>query len=145
MIVTRTPLRVSFAGGGSDLPAWTDQGNTGAVISAAIDRYIYITVGRHWHKNKLRVSYSRMEYVNDLKELKNSLVKSILSMMFIPTGLEISMSVSPPWSCPCPSSAQTGENRNKITTARAIKPNKSSHVNLAIWLIAYLELHHPMN
>ena len=90
MIVTRTPLRVSFAGGGSDLPAWTDQGNTGAVISAAIDRYVYITVGRNWNKDRLRVSYSKTESVDDLTELKNTLIKSCLSAMFIPTGMEIS-------------------------------------------------------
>ena len=46
LIVTRTPLRLSFAGGGTDLPAFYER-EEGAVLSSAIDKYIYVTVKRH--------------------------------------------------------------------------------------------------
>jgi D-glycero-alpha-D-manno-heptose-7-phosphate kinase len=89
MIITRTPLRVSFAGGGSDLPAWTSQGNMGAVVSAAINRYIYITAGPHWMPNRLRVSYRKTEFVKKAAKLENELVRECLILMGIETGLEI--------------------------------------------------------
>jgi D-glycero-alpha-D-manno-heptose-7-phosphate kinase len=59
MIITQTPFRVSFAGGGSDLPAFYEK-NGGAVVSTAIDKYVYVTVSRKFDET-LRVSYSRTE------------------------------------------------------------------------------------
>jgi len=89
MIVTRTPLRVSFVGGGSDLPAYLEQGNMGAVVSAAIDRYVYITVGKHWRPGIFRVSYSRTETVNHPRKIEHELVRESLRFMDIHAGLEI--------------------------------------------------------
>src|SRR5207249_2785544 len=59
MIITRTPFRISFAGGGSDLPAFYSQ-EPGTVLSVAIDRYMYLTVKERFG-NTFRVSYSQTE------------------------------------------------------------------------------------
>ena len=62
MIISKTPLRVSFAGGGSDLPAVFPD-HAGAVVSTAIDKYIYITVNEKFD-DAIRVSYSKTEEVS---------------------------------------------------------------------------------
>ena len=62
MIIARTPLRISFAGGGSDLPAFYCR-DPGAVVSTAINKYIYITVNRKFD-HRIRASYSVTEIVD---------------------------------------------------------------------------------
>ena len=64
MIISKTPLRMSFVGGGSDLPAFYRE-HGGAVLSTAIDRYIYITVNKRFD-DTFRISYSRTEEVGSV-------------------------------------------------------------------------------
>lgn len=87
MIITRTPLRISFAGGGSDLPAFYEQ-QPGAVVSTAIDKYIYITVNPKFD-HKIRASYSVTEIVDSVDELKHELIRAALCLLDIPQGIEI--------------------------------------------------------
>lgn len=87
MIITRTPLRISFAGGGSDLPAFYEQ-EQGAVVSTAIDKYIYITVNPKFD-HRIRASYSITEIVDSVGELKHELIREALYMLDIPEGIEI--------------------------------------------------------
>lgn len=87
MIISRTPLRISFAGGGSDLPAFYEQ-ERGAVLSTTIDKYIYITVNRKFD-DKIRVSYSVTEIVDDVNDLKHELVREAIKMAGLDGGLEI--------------------------------------------------------
>jgi D-glycero-alpha-D-manno-heptose-7-phosphate kinase len=87
MIISRTPLRISFVGGGSDLPAFY-QHEPGAVVSTAIDQYIYITVNKKFDR-KLRVSYSITEMVDHVYELKHELVRNALQLVGIDGGIEI--------------------------------------------------------
>ncbi len=87
MIITRTPLRISFAGGGSDLPAYYEQ-DQGAVVSTAIDKYIYITVNPKFD-HKIRASYSITEIVGGVKELKHELIREALGLLGIKQGIEI--------------------------------------------------------
>lgn len=87
MIITRTPMRISFAGGGSDLPAFYEQ-EPGAVVSTAIDKYIYITVNPKFD-HKIRASYSITEIVDSVGQLKHELVREALYMLDIPNGIEI--------------------------------------------------------
>ncbi len=87
MIITRTPLRRSFAGGGSDLPAFYQQ-ERGAVISSAIDKYIYITVNPKFD-HKIRASYSVTEIVDTVDELHHELIRESLYLLQIKQGLEI--------------------------------------------------------
>jgi D-glycero-alpha-D-manno-heptose-7-phosphate kinase len=87
MIITRTPLRISFAGGGSDLPAFYEQ-EQGAVVSTAIDKYIYITVNPKFD-HKIRASYSVTEIVDTIDELKHELIREALHLLGIKEGIEI--------------------------------------------------------
>ncbi len=87
MIISRTPLRVSFAGGGSDLPAFYTQ-EPGAVVSAAINKYIYINVNKKFD-HKIRASYSVTEIVDTVHELKHELIRESMQMVGLTAGVEI--------------------------------------------------------
>jgi len=87
LIISRTPLRISFAGGGSDLVAFYQQ-ETGAVLSTSINKYIYITVNRKFDE-KIRASYSITEIVNGVDELKHELIREALKIVLPPCGIEI--------------------------------------------------------
>lgn len=87
MIITRTPLRISFIGGGSDLPAFYEQ-EQGAVISTGIDKYIYITVNPKFD-HKIRASYSVTEIVDSVGELRHELIREALRLLEIEQGIEI--------------------------------------------------------
>jgi len=87
MIITRTPLRISFVGGGSDLPAFYEQ-TPGAVVSTAIDKYIYITVNPKFD-HKIRASYSITQIVDTVEELQHELIRESLQLLGIQKGIEI--------------------------------------------------------
>lgn len=87
MIISRTPLRISLAGGGSDLPAFWKR-ETGAVTSLAINKYIYITVNKKFD-DKIRASYSRTEIVDHVDELQHELIREALKLVGIASGIEI--------------------------------------------------------
>jgi D-glycero-alpha-D-manno-heptose-7-phosphate kinase len=87
MIISRTPLRISFAGGGSDLPAFYRQG-PGAVVSTAINKYIYITVNLKFD-HKIRASYSRTEMVDTVDQLQHELIREALKLVDIGGAIEI--------------------------------------------------------
>jgi D-glycero-alpha-D-manno-heptose-7-phosphate kinase len=76
MILTKAPLRISFFGGGTDLPSfYKDHG--GAVLSVAIDKYMYIAINKTQHKY-IRLSYSEIEQVQNHMDLKHSLVRNAI-------------------------------------------------------------------
>lgn len=87
MIISRTPLRISFAGGGSDLPAYYRQ-EGGAVVSTAINKYIYITVNRKFDQ-KIRASYSKTEIVDRVDDIQHELIREALKLLEIPGQIEI--------------------------------------------------------
>jgi D-glycero-alpha-D-manno-heptose-7-phosphate kinase len=87
VIITRTPLRISFAGGGTDLRAFYGK-ERGAVLSAAIDKYIYITVNRKFDE-RVRASYSVTEIVNRAAQLRHELIRETLGLVGIEGGIEI--------------------------------------------------------
>jgi D-glycero-alpha-D-manno-heptose-7-phosphate kinase len=87
MIITRTPLRISFAGGGTDFEDYYKAGY-GAVVSAAVNKFIYITVNRRFD-NTLRVSYSKTEITDEVKDIQHDIVREALNMTGITGGLEI--------------------------------------------------------
>jgi D-glycero-alpha-D-manno-heptose-7-phosphate kinase len=87
MIISRTPLRISFVGGGSDLPAFYRH-EPGAVVSTAINKYIYITVN-HKFDQKIRASYSVTEIVDTVDELQHELIREALRLVQILGGVEI--------------------------------------------------------
>lgn len=87
MIVSRTPLRVSFFGGGSDLPSYYRR-HGGAVLSTAIDKYVYVTVNKKFDDG-VRVSYSRTEDVEHASQVEHPLVRESLAFLSIEGGVEI--------------------------------------------------------
>jgi len=87
MIISQTPLRISFFGGGSDLPEYYRR-NGGAVLSTAIEHSVYITVSRKFD-DAVRVSYSRTEEVSNSSQVKHPLVRECLRLLEIPGGVEI--------------------------------------------------------
>ncbi|HKX61254.1 MAG TPA: GHMP kinase [Verrucomicrobiae bacterium] len=87
MIISRTPLRMSFVGGGSDLPVFYRRFG-GAVVSTAINRYVYITVNPKFD-DRIRISYSRTEEARSVERIKHPLVREGLKLLDIAGGVEI--------------------------------------------------------
>lgn len=89
MIVVRAPLRISFVGGGTDLPDFYHR-RPGRVISTAIDKYVYVVVNRTPMIDKISARYSVTETVNHPSELQHTRIKAALLDLGIEKGLEIS-------------------------------------------------------
>lgn len=91
-VLTRTPLRVSFAGGGTDLAAFYEMAEYGAVLSTAINKYIYVTVKRHSDvfNEPIRVNYSRSEQVHRVEEIENNIARECLRFLEIDPPIYIS-------------------------------------------------------
>ena len=83
MIITRSPLRISLGGGGTDLPSYYRE-HTGYVISAAIDKYVYITLHDTFAQEVI-VKYSKMEVVNSAEEVKHPIVREALRLVQVGT------------------------------------------------------------
>lgn len=87
MIISRTPFRISLAGGGSDLADYYRH-RSGQVVSFAIDRYMYVTVNRRFEKT-IRVSYTRTEIVDHIDDLQHDIIREALRMSGLTSGIEI--------------------------------------------------------
>ena len=87
MIISKTPLRMSFVGGGSDLPVFYRRFG-GAVVSTAIDKFVYVSVNKKFD-DRIRVSYSKTEEVPSVDRIKHPLVREALKLLKIPGGIEI--------------------------------------------------------
>ncbi|MGI0155715.1 MAG: GHMP kinase, partial [Thermoplasmata archaeon] len=88
MIITRTPLRISFAGGGTDLASFYRPYQQGAVVSAAIDKFVHVIVNEKFDRS-IRVAYSRTENVDRLGDLQHELVREGMRATGISEALEI--------------------------------------------------------
>ena len=88
MIFSRAPLRISVGGGGTDLPSYYLKRN-GFVVSAAINKYIYISIGQTFNK-KFLLKYSKFEEVNDIKKIKHPLFRETLKELKIRIPVNIS-------------------------------------------------------
>lgn len=78
MIITRAPFRVSFCGGGSDLPSFYEQ-HGGCVLSTSIRKYMYLTIQNYFHKDRIMLKYSKTENVSDVSEIEHRIFKQCLS------------------------------------------------------------------
>jgi D-glycero-alpha-D-manno-heptose-7-phosphate kinase len=87
MIISRTPLRMSFVGGGSDLPVFYRRFG-GAVVSTAINQFVYVTVNRKFDE-KIRISYSRTEEARSVDRIRHPLVREAMKLLEIRGGVEI--------------------------------------------------------
>lgn len=88
MIITRTPFRVSFMGGGSDLRDFYAKNGYGAVVSAAIKKYMYIIIHPYF-QDKIRIKYSKTEDVETIDEIQHPIVRECLRKVQIESGIEI--------------------------------------------------------
>ena len=90
MIISRTPYRISFFGGGTDYPEWYKKFG-GEVISTSINKYVYISVRNlpKFFKHKYRISYSRDEQVQKIDDIKHKPVREILKYYKINDGIEV--------------------------------------------------------
>ena len=91
LIVTRTPLRLSFAGGGTDLAEFY-QRDFGAVLSTAINQYLYVTLKPHGRlfEEKYRLNYSETEQVDTLDSIKNDIARECLRLLPVDPPIYIS-------------------------------------------------------
>ena len=90
MIITKTPYRISFFGGGSDYPDWYRK-HGGMVLSTTIDKYIYISCRflPKFFKHKYRIVWSKIENVKDINQIQHRAVKTLLKHLKIKDGMEI--------------------------------------------------------
>jgi len=90
MIISKTPYRISFFGGGSDYPEWYME-NGGKVLSTTIDKHIYISA-RYlppFFKHKYRIVWSKLETVKNIKDINHNAIREMLKLFKINDGLEI--------------------------------------------------------
>ncbi|MEJ2038015.1 MAG: kinase [Desulfosarcinaceae bacterium] len=92
MIITMTPVRVSFLGGGTDYPEYFEKSG-GATLGSSIDKYTYVTVSplTEFFKHSIRVSYSKTELCSDVDEIKHPSVWECLRFMGIEKGVEVNI------------------------------------------------------
>lgn len=88
MIISRTPFRASFLGGGSDLP-WYYEREGGAVISAAIAQYMYITIHPFFGVDRFRLKYSKLEDVDSIDDVQHPIIRACLKRVPLERGMEI--------------------------------------------------------
>ena len=90
MIISRTPFRISFFGGGTDYPAWFRH-HGGAVISTTFDKYCYISARQlpPFFDHKYRITYSKVEDIRTISEIEHPAVRAVLEESGYPDGLEI--------------------------------------------------------
>jgi len=87
LIIVRTPMHCSFCGGGSDLPAFYKK-HGGAVISAGINRYVYISINPYFYRNKSVCKHSEFEQVNNPLEIRHPVIRVLLEQFSL-NGIEI--------------------------------------------------------
>lgn len=89
MIISKTPLRISLVGGGTDVPAFYKQSN-GAVLSFTINKFVYVAINDKFD-HRFRVSYSQTENVETIEEIQHDIVKTVLNEFISKTknGLEV--------------------------------------------------------
>ena len=95
MIITRTPLRISFAGGGSDLPAYYRAHGQGAVVSVAINKYIYLSLHPYFDHSGYLLKYSQHENVRHLKQIQHRIIRQVFSDFKI-SGVDFNSSADIP-------------------------------------------------
>ncbi|MBN28877.1 MAG: hypothetical protein CMB33_03285 [Euryarchaeota archaeon] len=89
MIISRTPLRVSFCGGGTDIDEFSlSESSGGRVVSTAINKYVYVTMNRRFD-DRIRISYSSMEDVDSVSHIQHGLVREAMRLTGIESGVEI--------------------------------------------------------
>lgn len=87
MIISKTPLRISFAGGGSDLPSYYEK-EPGKVLSTSINKYVYVIIKKRFD-NMIYINYSKKEIVSHIDSIEHDLVRESMRKTGIKNGVEI--------------------------------------------------------
>jgi D-glycero-alpha-D-manno-heptose-7-phosphate kinase len=95
MIITKTPFRISFVGGGSDLESFYSK-YIGAVLSTTIDKYMYISSHNFFDTDKIRLKYSRTETADSVDKIEHPIVRAVLEKFSIRGAVEISSNADVP-------------------------------------------------
>ncbi len=90
MIITRTPLRVSFCGGGTDLPSYY-RNSQGCVVSTSLNKYVYITVNRltEYFRQRILLKYSQTELVDSVEEIRHPIIREAMKITGVLERVEI--------------------------------------------------------
>ena len=89
MIITRSPLRISLGGGGTDLPSYYRE-HTGFLVAAAIDKYVYITLHQTFVSD-LIIKYSKLERTNSVDAIEHPIIREAMRLLGVPAAaLELS-------------------------------------------------------
>ena len=90
IVTSKTPLRITFSGGGTDLPEYFKNYHQGAVLSSTINKYIYVTVAENFYKDEIRISYSKTENaLKSIDQIQHPTVREALKMLSIKSGIQI--------------------------------------------------------
>jgi len=90
LVVAKAPLRITFTGGGSDFPKFYRAYGPGAVVSATINRYIYVTVAKNFYSDQYRISYSKSEdKIKNINEIEHPTVREALKLLDIKCGIQV--------------------------------------------------------
>ena len=116
MILSRAPYRISLGGGGTDLPSYYSK-HGGFILSAAINKYVYIYVNRPAADEYIRLKYSRSEQVSSPDEVEHDLVRPALKMLGLAGSLEIASMADVP--------GGTGSARRAPTSSRCLPRSMS--------------------
>jgi len=129
-ILSMAPLRVSFLGGGTDIPTFYAK-SKGYVVSVAINKYVYVHVKRHdpLFQERYRISYSEVEHTNSRDSINNAIVKGCLELLDIDEPIQISTSADLPANSGLGSSSSFAV--ALLNALHALKNEEASSVQLA--------------
>lgn len=99
MIISKTPLRISFLGGGTDYPNYFNNFGEGAVLGTTIDKYIYLSITKFYSKlfdHPIRIAYSQIENVDSINEIKHGPFRECLRLHGICNNVELNYSAELP-------------------------------------------------
>ncbi len=94
MVISKTPFRISFVGGGSDLPSYYLK-HGGAVLSTSIDKYIYLSMHKYFINNKYLLKYSKNEHVDNINQIKHPIIREVFKYFDI-NGVDFNSSADLP-------------------------------------------------
>ncbi len=95
MIISRTPLRISFVGGGTDIKEFYKK-HKGSVLSTSINKYVYVMAHPFFNSNQILLKYSRTEMVNSVNEINHPIFREVLKFLNIEGGLELTTNADVP-------------------------------------------------
>jgi D-glycero-alpha-D-manno-heptose-7-phosphate kinase len=129
-VLSVAPLRISFLGGGTDIPTFYTR-SKGCVVSAAINKYVYVHIKRHdpLFQERYRISYSEVEHTNSRNSIKNAIVKGCLELLDIDEPIQISTSADLPANSGLGSSSSFAV--ALLNALHALKNENASAVQLA--------------